>query len=218
MAAARRQGLLRRGRAPARASPLSTQSLVLKHQGLIHRVARRFRGQTTSYDDLVGAGQVGLLHAARRYQLKKGYRFSTFAIPHIRSRIQRALGQEHTVRIGEKGLRQARKAGRGQVLPVAVSLEEAQHHGTEGGIARAHARALLTRIRKRAETLSPKLRSPFVTRFFTDHHPRPEPWTIRQVAKKLKISVSSVHKYEKQARQRLFGSGTTSRSKMRKSK
>ena len=200
-------GARRRSLTPPRRMLSSTapthQAFVLANQGLLHKVARRFRHMVTSYEDLIGAGQIGLIHAAKGYKPKKG-KFSTFAVPHIQSRMQRAIAAEKTVKVGEKGLRKHKRAGSKGILPFAVSLEDAQHLSTSGGIPAAHARASLASIRKRAEKLPMKLRNVFVARFYTDGHARLEPWTTRQVAKKLKISLGSVSKYEKQARQRLF--------------
>jgi len=204
---------LRGGRRQAQALPAARAALMLQHQGLLHAVARRFRGVSSSYEDLIGAGQIGLLHAAKGYRPQRGTRFSTYAVPHIRARMQRALAQEKTVKVGEKGLRAARRNPRtgSKILPFAVPLDEAKGMSSEGGIARAHARASLARIRRRADTLAPKLRRVFLTRYFSNGHARPEPWTTRKVAATLKLSLASVNKYEKLARQQLFGIRTTRR-------
>src|SRR5215510_134033 len=93
------------------------QQLVLEHQKLLHLVAQRFR-YVASYDDLVASGQLGLLQAATRFDPRKGCQFSTYAIPYIRSAMQRALGQEFTVRVPEKRLKQEAR------LPFTVALED----------------------------------------------------------------------------------------------
>ena len=49
----------------------SRDALVAEHVDLVHRVARRMKrrvGHRADYDDLVGDGMVGLLHAARSWE------------------------------------------------------------------------------------------------------------------------------------------------------
>lgn len=69
----------------------SPQALVTDNLRLVHREAQKFvkRGllqawETEEYNDLVGAGMVGLTQAARRFDPQSGNRFSSLAVPWIR--------------------------------------------------------------------------------------------------------------------------------------
>lgn len=201
MAAGRQGPLRRRSRTGLRRPQKLTaaqQRLAVDNQKLIHHFAKRYRERGVAYDDLVGEGQLGLLAAARLYQKGKG-KFSTYASKDIEAHIRRALGKGRTVRVPEKRLKAAKAAG---PLPTAVSLE-ALTQGSEGGISRAHARATLSRLRKRANKLSAGPRQVFIKRFWSNGEPRPEPWTLRQVSKSLKLPLTRVYRLQIQAKQKL---------------
>ncbi|MCM1981326.1 RNA polymerase sigma factor SigF [Lyngbya confervoides] len=66
--------------------------LVRLNLGLVRREAHRFDRQThESFEDLVQVGSIGLIRAIERFDTKKGYAFSSFAIPYIRGEIQHYL-------------------------------------------------------------------------------------------------------------------------------
>lgn len=82
------------------------RQLVEDNRRLVHREAQKFlkRGliqnwEDQEYDDLVGAGLVGLFQAARRFDPSKGNRFSSLAVPWIRGEML------HYLRDRGKGLR-----------------------------------------------------------------------------------------------------------------
>lgn len=54
------------------------------NMGLVHMVARRYFNSLihnlNEYDDLISAGTLGLIHALERFDPKRGYRFSSFAV------------------------------------------------------------------------------------------------------------------------------------------
>lgn len=70
---------------------------------LVVNVAKKRRGSTTSsmsIEDLVGAGNVGLMEAIDKYDLNKGCRFSTIATFYIRRSINSTIENESkTVRL-----------------------------------------------------------------------------------------------------------------------
>lgn len=67
---------------------------------LVLSVARRYRGLGMDFLDLVQEGNLGLMHAVEKFDAKKGYRFSTYAIWWIRQYITRSLvEQAHTISI-----------------------------------------------------------------------------------------------------------------------
>ena len=65
----------------------SADELVLKHAGLVKRIAYHLMNrlpQTIDVDDLVQAGMIGLLEASRNYSTEKGASFETYAGIRIR--------------------------------------------------------------------------------------------------------------------------------------
>jgi len=74
---------------------LSATIQLEEHLPLVHHVAKRFWGVAKrigeDYDDLVGAGNVGLVAARNRYDQSLGINFSTYAVPLIYGSIQKHL-------------------------------------------------------------------------------------------------------------------------------
>ena len=60
-----------------------SNSFIEENLGLVHLCANRFRGRGIEYDDLYGAGCIGLLKAAKGFDEDRGVRFSTYAVPVI---------------------------------------------------------------------------------------------------------------------------------------
>jgi RNA polymerase primary sigma factor len=58
---------------------------------LVVSVAKRFIGKGLSFPDLVQEGNIGLMKAIDKYDYRRGFRFSTYAIWWIRQAIKRAL-------------------------------------------------------------------------------------------------------------------------------
>ena len=73
-------------------SPKVRNQLVLMNIGLVRREAHRWLHQSgESFDDLMQVGSLGLIRAIERFDLSKGFAFSSFAIPYIRGEIQHYL-------------------------------------------------------------------------------------------------------------------------------
>ena len=68
--------------------------LVMSNLRLVASVARRYLGHGMPIEDLMQEGTVGLIRAVERFDYKKGYRFSTYAIWWIRRAISRAIADQ----------------------------------------------------------------------------------------------------------------------------
>ncbi|ASC69952.1 RNA polymerase sigma factor SigF [Halomicronema hongdechloris C2206] len=74
------------------ASPDTRNRLVKLNLGLVRREAHRWLAcSDETFDDLMQVGSLGLIRAIERFDLAKGYAFSSFAIPYIRGEIQHYL-------------------------------------------------------------------------------------------------------------------------------
>lgn len=64
---------------------------VMANQGLVHQVARVFRGRGVALDDLIQFGNIGLIRAAEKFEPERGLRFSTYAVYWIRQAIYKGI-------------------------------------------------------------------------------------------------------------------------------
>lgn len=79
-------------------SPRLRNQLVQMNIGLVRREAHRWlHSSGETFDDLMQVGSIGLIRATERFDLQKGYAFSSFAIPYIRGEIQHYLRDRGTV-------------------------------------------------------------------------------------------------------------------------
>ncbi|HSD66451.1 MAG TPA: RNA polymerase sigma factor RpoD/SigA [Vicinamibacteria bacterium] len=61
---------------------------------LVVRIARRYMNRGLSLADLIEEGNLGLLHAVRKFRWERGTRFSTYAVWWIRQAMVRALANQ----------------------------------------------------------------------------------------------------------------------------
>ena len=156
------------------------------HQGLVHKaVAPYARKMPHLKEDLVSAGNIGLLSFAHRYNPSRGA-FSTGATQAIRSRVQREVFKGSTVRVPERPLRKMAKQGS---LPYAVSLKEVMHTASGGGIEQAEARATIQRLVRNLPLRDQKV---VQMRYIQDQ-------PLGVVAKRLKIKSQQVRKIQMRA-------------------
>ncbi len=91
---------------------LKDNSLAEENLGLVHLCANRFRGKGIEYDDLYGAGCVGLVKAAAAFDRDRGVKFSTYAVPVILGEIKRLFRDRGSVKVSrsvrELGMRISR--------------------------------------------------------------------------------------------------------------
>lgn len=76
-----------------------TNSLAENNLGLVHLCANRFRNKGIEYDDLYGAGCIGLLKASKAFDPERGVRFSTYAVPVILGEIKRLFRDGGTIKV-----------------------------------------------------------------------------------------------------------------------
>ena len=73
-------------------SPELRNKLVKMNLGLVRREAHHWLYHSNeTFDDLMQVGSLGLIRAIERFDMSKGYAFSSFAIPYIRGEIQHYL-------------------------------------------------------------------------------------------------------------------------------
>jgi RNA polymerase primary sigma factor len=74
------------------------QELILKHLPWVISIAKGYRNQGLSFEDLIAEGNLGLIKAAKRYDPASGA-FTTYSIHWIRQTIFLALSFNRTVRL-----------------------------------------------------------------------------------------------------------------------
>ena len=78
----------------------AAETLITANLRFVVSVARRYRGRGLSYLDLINEGNLGLMKAAKRFNLAMKVKFISYAVWWIRQSIQKALfEQAGTVRI-----------------------------------------------------------------------------------------------------------------------
>ncbi|MFQ3574324.1 MAG: sigma-70 family RNA polymerase sigma factor [Thermodesulfovibrionales bacterium] len=74
--------------------------LIESNLRLVVSVAKKYIGKGLPFGDLIQEGNLGLIKAVDKFQYRKGYKFSTFAIWWIKQGIMRALAeQSRTIRL-----------------------------------------------------------------------------------------------------------------------
>lgn len=70
--------------------------------GLVHAFAKRYVNRGVEYDDLYGAGCVGLVKAAKAFDESRGTAFSTYAVPVIVGEMKRLFRDDGSVKVSRK--------------------------------------------------------------------------------------------------------------------
>ena len=65
--------------------------LVTKNMGYVVTLARQYKPELLSTDDLISEGTIGIIKAAEKYDPSRGKPFVTFAAPYIRRSIEDAI-------------------------------------------------------------------------------------------------------------------------------
>jgi RNA polymerase primary sigma factor len=73
------------------------EHLILANSRLVVSVARRYRGRGVPFTDLIQEGHIGLIRAAKKFEYRRGLKFSTYATWWIRQAITRAISDQSRV-------------------------------------------------------------------------------------------------------------------------
>jgi RNA polymerase sigma-B factor len=91
----RRAGELRLARFHRTRDDAERDALFARYLPLARSLAARYRHTSEPFDDLLQVASIGLLKALERYDPKRGYAFSSFAVPTILGELRRHL-RDHT--------------------------------------------------------------------------------------------------------------------------
>jgi len=80
----------------------SRGEFIEKNLGLVHACAHRFKNKGVEYDDLFQAGCVGLIKAYDGFDVERGVRFSTYAVPIILGEIKKIFRDGGTVKVSRQ--------------------------------------------------------------------------------------------------------------------
>ena len=85
----------------ARGGDREAEELIISENlGLVRSIAFRFRGRGCEDEDLMQIGTMGLLRAARSFDVSRGVVFSTYAVPLIIGEIKRFLRDDGMIKVG----------------------------------------------------------------------------------------------------------------------
>lgn len=79
--------------------PDARRDLVEKHWNLIWHIVHRFQGRGYDPEDLFQVGAIGLLKAIERFDVDRGLKFSTYAVPLIMGEIRRHMRDDQPIRV-----------------------------------------------------------------------------------------------------------------------
>ena len=68
--------------------PAAAQKLITSHLRLVAKIAMGYRGYGLPMSEVISEGNVGLMHAVKRFEPDKGFRLATYAMWWIRAAIQ----------------------------------------------------------------------------------------------------------------------------------
>lgn len=71
-----------------REDPESAKKLITSHLRLVAKIAMGYRGYGLPISEVISEGNVGLMHAVKRFEPDKGFRLATYAMWWIRASIQ----------------------------------------------------------------------------------------------------------------------------------
>lgn len=159
--------------------------LLKPYQALLHHLARRLLvpASVMTQEELVQAGYVGLICAARRFDARKGVRFITYAVPWALGEMRGALRSAS----GQSGMR---------MISIDDTGEEPQGRPLEETLSGSGLSEERVALRLALDRLTPQERRLIGLRFFEDR-------TQKEVAVLLQKSQGQVSRMESKALDRL---------------
>lgn len=107
-----------------RGEETAKELLVQNNMPLVKSIAVRFTGRSSSFEDLVGIGTIGLLKAIEGFDESLGFAFSTYAFSLISGEIKRFLRDDGIIKI-------SRKIKKNAALVMAAKEKYIREHGKE---------------------------------------------------------------------------------------
>jgi RNA polymerase primary sigma factor len=78
----------------------AVEHLIKANSRLVISVAKKYLGRGVAFLDLIQEGNIGLMRAAKKFEYRRGYKFSTYATWWIRQAVTRALADHgRTIRV-----------------------------------------------------------------------------------------------------------------------
>ncbi len=88
------------GRRAIKGDEAARKRMIVSNLRLVVKIARRYMNRGLPLLDLIEEGNLGLIHAVKKFDPEKGFRFSTYATWWIRQTIERAImNQTRTIRL-----------------------------------------------------------------------------------------------------------------------
>lgn len=185
---------------------------ILKNLPLVRAVARRFSGRGAEPEELVQAGSIGLIIAAKSFDKTRGVSFASYAFRFIEGEIRRFIRENTLIRLPRSAVERLRNDGSerasnmgctdfyadGIGLPsVCVSLDEEKTKlyefnntlQTENFEERSNANMLALKLMGKLPPIEQKI---IYLRYICD-------FGQAETALKLDLSQSTISKYEKRA-------------------
>jgi len=76
------------------------EHLILANSRLVISITKKYRGHGVPFPDLIQEGHIGLIHAVKKFDYRRGVKFSTYAHWWIRQAVTRAVAnQSRTIRV-----------------------------------------------------------------------------------------------------------------------
>lgn len=92
--------------------PDAAEELCELNRPLVYSIAARFRDRGVDFEELVGAGSLGLVKAINSFDPSRGCAFSTYATPLIFGEIRRFLRDDGIIRVSREQKKLAAALGR----------------------------------------------------------------------------------------------------------